>query len=184
MMHLVQLCFCSNFDIFFLHSATLWSVLALHQKQTGCDFHQAVSRFRVRGAWGLPTKRGGSGDENSCLLWLVAASAHSGKSVELEPSCESPRGNKSFLTSPLTHCGTESGMCFSPVGVCECAHMFWVYTCSSVCECRSVYAAGSVFYSTPWNNGPLLRMGCFMLCLNEESVQTIAYCMSDNFYPI
>jgi len=59
--------------------------------------------------------------------------------------------------------------------------MFWVYIAVSVSV--GVYAAGSVFNSTPWNNGSLLRKGCFMLSLNEYSVQTIAYCMSDSFYP-
>ncbi len=147
--------------IFRLHSATWWSVCVLHEKCTGCDFHQ-LQGSACTGAGGPEARRGGSGDENSCLLWLVAASARSGKSVEQEPSCESPRGNKSFLTSPFTHhTAAQNKACVSALLLCVNVHI--CAGSSSVCECRCVYAAGSVFYSTPWNNVPLLRMGCFTL---------------------
>lgn len=93
-----------------------------------------VCLHRVRGALGLRrAQRGGSGDENSCLLWLVAASAHSGKSVELEPSCESPRGNKSFLTSPLTHhTAAQNQACVSALLVCVNVHICSGSTCVAV----------------------------------------------------
>lgn len=147
--------------IFRLHSATWWSVCVLHEKYTGRDFHQ-VQGSACTGAEGPEAQRGGSGDENSCLLWLVAASARSGKSVEQEPSCESPRGNKSFLTSPLTHhTAGQNKACVSALLLSVNVHI--CAGSSSVCECRCVYAAGSMFYSTPWNNVPLLRMGYITL---------------------
>lgn len=165
--------------IFCLHSATWWSV-CMRSKPFVIS-----TRFKGLLAQGPRVLGWGKGSmvENSCLLWLVAASVHSGKSVELEPSCEYPRGNKSFLTSPLIHhTAAQNQACVSALLVCVNVHI--CAGSSSVCECRCVYAAGSVFYSTPWNNVPFLHMGCFTLSLNKDSVQTIAYCMSYSFYPI
>ncbi len=178
MKHLVQLCFCSDFDDFLFAQRHLVVSLRIAWEVNGCDFHQVQAKgLACTGAEGPEARRAGSGDENSCLLWLVAASARSGKSVELEPSCESPHGNKSFLTSPLTHhTAAQNQACVSALLLCVNVHI--CAGSSSVCECRCVSAAGSVFYSTPWNNSPLLRMGCFMLSLNKDSVQTIAYCIS------
>lgn len=131
---MMHLCFCSNLDIFFLHSATLWSVCVLHEEQkvgfpAGC-----VQGLLAQGSRGLRrAQKEGSGDENSCLLWLVAASAHSGKSVELEPSCESPHGNKSFLTSPLAHHTTaQNQACVSALLVCVNVHICSGSACVAV----------------------------------------------------
>lgn len=164
MKHLVQLCFWSHSDDFLFAQRHLVLSLRIAWDANRLWFPPGSRVCSHRGRVVLRPRERGSGDENSCLLWLVAASARSGKSVELEPSCESPRGNKSCLTSPLTHhTAAQNQACVSALSVCVNVHI--CAGSSGVCECRCVYAAGSVFYSTPWNNVPLLRMGCFTLSL-------------------
>ncbi len=147
---------------FSVYTAPLGGQFACCTRSVQVVISTSFKGLLAQGLGVLRPGEGGSGDENSCLLWLVAASARSGKSVEQEPSCESPRGNKSFLTSPLTHhTAAQNKACVSALLLCVNVHI--CAGTSSVCECRCVYAAGSVFYSTPWNNVPLLRMGCFTL---------------------
>ncbi len=156
MKHLVQLCFCSDFDDFPFTQRHLVVSLRVAREVYRLWFPPA-SRVCLHRGWGSWGPERGSGDENSCLLWLVAASARSGKSVEPEPSCESPRGNKSFLTSPLTHhTAAQNKACVSAsccVWMCTCVPGLAVSVSVGVCtqlDLCFIPLPGIMFLSYAW----------------------------------